>query len=192
MQVAAAPALPVANSAGVTVETADDPVNGGTMTVLTFPEDQAAIAIKVAGDDFPRWFLTSDSADGLYIGDGTYDPYTGEGMGLWIDGAGFSNFKGGAGAVLRSDTGEIDIDAGTSVKLTAHGAGTVEAQSPFVASDTALFQNGLTTAPGFGVVLGTGALAFLESVDGYHLFDVGDNTMKHAVLTNGVLTWVAD
>jgi hypothetical protein len=67
--------LPAANPTGVTIQEMTDPVAGGTMKVLSFPADQAAIAIMIDGDAFPRWLIPSDATDGLYFGDGTYDPY---------------------------------------------------------------------------------------------------------------------
>lgn len=67
--------IPAANPTGVTIQEMTDPVGGGTMKVVSFPADQAAIAIMVDGDAYPRWIFASDSTDGLYMGDGTYDPY---------------------------------------------------------------------------------------------------------------------
>lgn len=67
--------VPVADVAGVTIETTADPINGGTMSVLTFPEDQTAIAIQLAGAAFPNTVIASDSEDGWYFSDGTIDPY---------------------------------------------------------------------------------------------------------------------
>src|SRR5437870_2805706 len=62
---------------GFTTEEVPDPVrgDGSTMTCLVFPTNQSALAIKVEGDEYPRWVLASDSVDGFYCGDGTYDPY---------------------------------------------------------------------------------------------------------------------
>lgn len=71
--------LPVADAAGVTVDTTTyaDPIKGGgaKLTTLVFPADQGALAIARSGDLFPRWLLASDATDGLYIGNGAQDPY---------------------------------------------------------------------------------------------------------------------
>lgn len=64
----------------VTTTTMDNPVAGGDMTVLVFPADTAALAIAIEGDEFPRWVLTSDPADGLFLTDGTFDMYDGPGI----------------------------------------------------------------------------------------------------------------
>jgi hypothetical protein len=76
--VASGKVLPVADAAGVTVDTTtyNDTIKGsGKLTTLVFPADQGALSIAVSGDAFPRWLLTSDGSDGLYFADGTVDPY---------------------------------------------------------------------------------------------------------------------
>lgn len=65
-----------------TTETVPDPVVGGdaTMTCLVFPTFQAALSIKLEGDAFPRLLLAADPMDGIYMGDGTSDPYNNGGF----------------------------------------------------------------------------------------------------------------
>jgi hypothetical protein len=78
--VASGKVVPVADATGVTVDstTYADPIKGGgaKLTTLVFPSDAGAIAIALAGDAFPRWLFAADSADGMYVGDGTYSPFS--------------------------------------------------------------------------------------------------------------------
>lgn len=83
-----------------TAESGDDPVSGGTMTTLVFPEDVTAVAIKIDGDEFPR--LLINSAGQILLGDGTTDP--------WNDAGGIIKFD--AGKVLVSD---IRVGNGSTV-----------------------------------------------------------------------------
>jgi hypothetical protein len=77
---AAGSLVPVADATGVTVDstTYADPIKGGgaKLTTLVFPSDAGAIAIAIAGDAFPRWLFAADSTDGMYVGDGTYSPFS--------------------------------------------------------------------------------------------------------------------
>lgn len=69
-------AIPPASTYTVDDTTYDNTVAGaGKLTVLVMPAvpQAVALAIAVEGDDFPRWLLVVD--DGLYLGDGTSDPY---------------------------------------------------------------------------------------------------------------------
>lgn len=66
-----------------TTETIPDPVVGGdaTMTCLVFPiNGTPVLAVKLEGDAFPRFLLASDLKDGIYLGDGTEDPYNNGGF----------------------------------------------------------------------------------------------------------------
>jgi hypothetical protein len=70
--------LPVADAAGVTVDTTTyaDPVEGADkLATLVFPVDTGLLAVAQAGDAHPRVILASDPTDGWYFGDGTVDPY---------------------------------------------------------------------------------------------------------------------
>lgn len=58
-----------------TTTTMTNPIAGGDMTVLVFPEDTAVLAWKRSGDVFPRVLFASDIEDGWFFGDGTVDPY---------------------------------------------------------------------------------------------------------------------
>jgi hypothetical protein len=66
--------IPIANGAA-TVTDDTNPGFGGTATiaVLTLPADVPALAIKLAGDTFPRLVIMADSADGIYLGNGSDD-----------------------------------------------------------------------------------------------------------------------
>jgi hypothetical protein len=82
--VASGKVLPVAAPTGVTVDTTtyDDTIKGsGKLTTLVFPADQGALAIAIAGDPFPRWLFPADAHNGLYFGDGSFDP-TASGTGI--------------------------------------------------------------------------------------------------------------
>jgi hypothetical protein len=68
----------VADHAGVTVDTTTyaNPVAGsGNLTTLVFPQDTAALAIALTGDAHPRWLMTTDGLDGIYMGNGASDLY---------------------------------------------------------------------------------------------------------------------
>jgi hypothetical protein len=85
-----------------TTETVPDPIRGGdaTMQCLVLPADQPVLAVKVAGDAFPRWVLSGHGS--LALGDGTFDP---------VDN----------GANLSSSTNGSDTD----LYMTSGGAGIV-------------------------------------------------------------------
>lgn len=80
--VASGKVVPVANATGVTVDTTtyDDSIKGGgaKLTTLVFPagHDQGALSIAVAGDAHPRYIFAADPGEGVFVGDGTFDPYT--------------------------------------------------------------------------------------------------------------------
>lgn len=97
--------FPIANADGVTIDAIVDPVTGGTMSVVTFADDQAAIAYRVAGNEFPTYLFTSDGGDGIYIGDGTFDPYNDDGANLFYSGG--MQF----GASKSGDTMEFNADS---------------------------------------------------------------------------------
>jgi hypothetical protein len=85
-----------------TTETVPDPIRGGdaTMQCLVLPADQPVLAVKVAGDAFPRWVLSGHGS--LALGDGTFDPVNN-------------------GANLSSSTNGSDTD----LYMTSGGAGIV-------------------------------------------------------------------
>lgn len=84
--------LPVADAAGVVVDTTtyDDTIKGsGKLTTLVFPANQGALAIALHGDAFPRWVLGSDAnSSGLNAGFGTTDPTLSQAS-LFVGGGGF-------------------------------------------------------------------------------------------------------
>lgn len=95
--VASGKVLPVADAAGVTVDTTTyaDTIKGGgaKLTTLVFPADQGALAIALIGDAFPRWVLAADALDGLFFGDGTADPLLGAQGFFTTSGAGFGGLR---------------------------------------------------------------------------------------------------
>lgn len=75
------PYVPLADPAGVTIETAPNAVKGsGTITVVTVPADTTVLAVKLAGDDFPRFKINANPTDFGFISlsDGTVDPDSGD------------------------------------------------------------------------------------------------------------------
>jgi hypothetical protein len=117
--VASGKVIPVANTAGVTVDTTtyNDTIKGsGKLTTLVFPGDQGAMAIAIAGDSFPRWVFAADAKDGLYMGTGANDPVqAGREFGISSDGSTF--FFVGALLTSTVETGLI-----TATALTAGGS----------------------------------------------------------------------
>jgi hypothetical protein len=92
--VASGKVLPVADAAGVTVDstTYNDTIKGsGKLTTLVAGAEQGTIALALTGDLFPRLLLSSGGS--LSLGDGSFDSDQ--------DGAGLSAFSTpGVGAVL--------------------------------------------------------------------------------------------
>ena len=119
--------VPIANTTGVTIDTTtySDPIKGsGKLTTIVFPADQGAIAIALTGDAFPRWLMASDSLDGLYIGNGTTDPYTDgvaitrSGLALTLEG-GSSNVQVGGGSGSNRASTTTTVSAGLVVSAAA-------------------------------------------------------------------------
>lgn len=103
--VASGQVLPVADPTGVAVDTttyANSVRGSGHYTTLVFPADEAALAIAVTGDAFPRLVLTSDTTDGLYLGNGTFDPYSAPKAALNYTGSSVGGLQVGSGILLLS------------------------------------------------------------------------------------------
>jgi hypothetical protein len=110
--------VPVANAAGVTVDTTtySDTIAGGgaKLTTLVFPGDQGALAIAISGDSFPRYVIASDPHnDGIYMGNGTYNPVS-DGVEMFLSGTG--NLK-----LLSASGGSIVLGANASVLNNGEG-----------------------------------------------------------------------
>lgn len=89
-----------------------NPITGsGTMRFVQWPVDTVMLATGIEGDDFPRWLFSVDASDGLYFGDGTYDPYT-DGCNLYADGA---NLK------LQSFNGAVNLFPATGFAVNVGG-----------------------------------------------------------------------
>lgn len=90
--------VPQADPTGFDIDTTtyDNPISGsGKLTTLVAKAavnggDNAVFAVAVEGDAFPRILLES-TGDGLYMGDGTFDPYD--------QGAGVATLVGAFGAI---------------------------------------------------------------------------------------------
>ena len=87
-----------------TTETMPDPFAGGdaTMSVLVFPADQTALAIKIEGADFPWLLIPSSGGEGLYFGDGSYDPFD-AGPAFWANADGTMVLYSPAAINARAD-----------------------------------------------------------------------------------------
>lgn len=72
-------------SSPFTVVQMPDPVAGtGTMDVIVFPAATSArLALAAEGAAFPWMVMGADWEDGVYFGDGTYDPYNDGGANLY-------------------------------------------------------------------------------------------------------------
>jgi hypothetical protein len=139
--------LPVADPAGVTVDTTtyDNPVTGsGKITTLVFPQQTAAFAIAIEGDAFPRWCWATDPVtDDLTLGDGTIDPDGGNGAYVGCNPQGDGTMAltlGGANAGLILN----EIDANVGVRNKSTGAG-----GKFCLGNQATLSSG-TGTPNFG------------------------------------------
>ncbi len=149
--VASGRVVPVGTVVGVTVDTTTyaDPVRGGgaKLATLVFATEGAGFAIAQAGDAFPRWLLTSDGTDGLYIGDGTYNPYSSSAANLFVGAAhgGLAISAAAAGnsaAQLQQVSPKTTIVSGAlpTVQLVS-GAGSVIHASRDVEAHTAVTYN---------------------------------------------------
>ncbi len=68
---------PLGDSNGYSTQTITDPTGiNSTINEGTFPKDQVAMALGVSGNTYPSWLMMSGATDGLYLGDGTVNPYT--------------------------------------------------------------------------------------------------------------------
>jgi hypothetical protein len=70
--------LPNATPTGATLDTTsyDDPANPGTkLATLVLPTNAPILAVAIEGDAFPRWVMYADATLGLFMGDGSYDPF---------------------------------------------------------------------------------------------------------------------
>lgn len=101
--------IPAANPTGVSIqEVTPDPVSSsGKQRVVSFPADCSALAIKLDADNFPRWLICSDATDGIYLGDGTYDPYS-DGANIYVDNGGLLRLNGAdADETVRIVTADV-------------------------------------------------------------------------------------
>lgn len=63
--------VPIADAAGFVDQDTNPGFPGSAqISVVTLPADAPAIAVKLAGDAFPRLVIMADSANGIYLGNG--------------------------------------------------------------------------------------------------------------------------
>ncbi len=68
---------PLGDPNGYSTQTITDPTGiNSTINQGTFPKDQVAMALGVSGNAYPNWLLMSGATNGMYLGDGTINPYT--------------------------------------------------------------------------------------------------------------------
>jgi len=94
------------------VDTTPNTVTGeGDITVLTFPADTPVLALKLDGDDFPRWLLTSNGT--VWLADGTVDPYDGTPWSrIGPSAPGVFTVQGSNGVILDGDTAGTTVESG--------------------------------------------------------------------------------
>jgi hypothetical protein len=105
---ASEPSMPLADTAAtIDTTTYDNTVTGsGKLTTIVMPAsedggDAPVLAVAIEGDDFPRWLLLSDSTDGFYMGDGSFDPYNEGGALAWAAGPGRPRLYGPNGVEIN-------------------------------------------------------------------------------------------
>lgn len=118
--------IPVADSAGVTVDTTtyDNTVTGtGKLTTLIFPVDTVGFAFALEGDAFPRLLMLSDITDGMYMGNGQFDAYD-QGAEIFYRGNAADGSDSQVGTFSNAGTvvakGRLDI---TNGDVNVHGSG---------------------------------------------------------------------
>jgi hypothetical protein len=152
---------PAAAPSGTVLDTTtyDNEITGsGKMSVLVFPEDTAAIAFAIDGDDFPRFIIGSDLSNaGLGLGDGTFDP-VGGGVGLFITGGLSLGFNGYTPPAQVFSTRELIT--GNNVNIANAAGGTLTWDT---AAGTALMDLTDPTGPAF-LAAGIFALAVQVTV----------------------------
>lgn len=104
----------LASATPFTATAAVDPATSGAMTVDTYPDDQSALAIQVAGDAYPQVLITSKAADGIYLGDGTYDAYN-HGSNIYATGT------SGKGIKIVSNENAVHLTGATGVNIATGG-----------------------------------------------------------------------
>lgn len=73
----------------------------GDLTVMVLPPDGAVIGVKVEGDDFPSMYLIVGNGDtGIWMSDGTQDPYDDGGGSIFYDGTDLTLNSSSAGIKL--------------------------------------------------------------------------------------------
>lgn len=80
----------------------------GTIGVVTLADDDVLIAVKVAGDDFPRLYITANS---IQFGDGVLDPYNEGSAGISMINGNLALGTGpGVGSLISTGGHDIDVE----------------------------------------------------------------------------------
>lgn len=100
--------LPIADPTGVTSDDtyANEVKGSGTIAVAVFPADATVIAVKIEGDEHPRFMINVDPTDwgAIFLGDGTSDPMQGTAyINSDVNGIGGGAMIGMGGLVMRGD-----------------------------------------------------------------------------------------
>jgi hypothetical protein len=174
--------VPIADPTGATITTVDNGATGeGTINVLTFPTDTVAMAFKIAGDEFPRWMFTSDGHDGIYIGDGTYDPLI-TGANIWLQSGDL--VIGGAPA----DSGAVKVNCDLNVQGALAVADDITANGVLLGAGTISVTGIDMHLSAVGDIRVNTDAVFLNSTTGPVLADRSDGHTYRLVCTAGVFS----
>ncbi len=117
--------LPVGDPALFSLDTSTytNDFDDGAYHTAVFGNPAPAFVIAQVGDEYPRWLMASDATDGLYLGDGTFDPYD-NGAAMWTDGVpeGLTTANINlAGSGIMLTVGQIDPADASNPTITAWG-----------------------------------------------------------------------
>lgn len=108
--------IPFGDDTGVSATIANSVKGSGDAQAAEFTGHTTAFAIKKASDAHP-WFVIASDSDGVYIGDGSYDPFSGGGINIYPGGDGHGLHINGSGPFNITGGGDCAISAGNELDL---------------------------------------------------------------------------